>query len=257
MDADCRSWDPLVMRFKKLREALTATQAPPASRCEVYELSADMCAAARNMAELLKCLQQLVNSIYPAVCRGHAVTAAATAIGGVANPTAAATTGRSLPASSLATSLGSGQALVSHLARLEINPNATMNPVISATDCTRRDCIDESPCRDTTGTFSNSSSTCPRFAEVSSALLLYFACVPRQPVVQELVKQLKAASKLTLLGHSTPQQGTWPEAPQHQHQQQMINAGEFDTYCGVPPHNKVPAKKEGLMTSSLLQSQRY
>jgi hypothetical protein len=33
-----------------------------------------------------------------------------------------------------------------------------------------------------------------RQAEVSAALLLYFVCVPRQPIMQELVKQLKAAA---------------------------------------------------------------
>jgi hypothetical protein len=37
-----------------------------------------------------------------------------------------------------------------------------------------------------------------RQAEVSAALLLYFVCIPRQPIMQELVKQLKAAARCCL-----------------------------------------------------------
>jgi hypothetical protein len=56
---------------------------------------------------------------------------------------------------------------------------------------------------------SSSSSSClpveaaavaqvQRQADVSAALLLYFVCVPRQPIMQELVKQLKTAAHCCL-----------------------------------------------------------
>jgi hypothetical protein len=57
----------LVRRFRKLREALTSLGCRDAWAAEVYELSADACALAGNTAELLKCLQALVNTLYPAV----------------------------------------------------------------------------------------------------------------------------------------------------------------------------------------------
>ncbi|KAF6258397.1 hypothetical protein COO60DRAFT_1127324 [Scenedesmus sp. NREL 46B-D3] len=87
-DKELRSWDDTVLRFRKLREALTAAHAPAGMRCEVYELSAVVCAAARNMAELLKCLQQLVNSIYPAV---QAAAQPAVVMQAAVQPAAAAT----------------------------------------------------------------------------------------------------------------------------------------------------------------------
>jgi hypothetical protein len=172
------------------------------------------------MAELLKCLQQLVNSIYPALCRARAVTAAATAIGGVDNPTASATrSGVSLPAHSLATSSGDEHALVSHLAGLQINPSSNENAAVSTTCCKGQDRNIVFSCRDgSVACNTTSSTTCPRLAEVSSALLLYFACVPQQPIMQELVKQLKAASKWMVPGQSTPHQTQWLQVPEQQQQ---------------------------------------
>eukprot|EP00877_Chromochloris_zofingiensis_P003709 jgi/Chrzof1/13339/Cz07g29130.t1 len=58
--------DPLVRRFRSLRESLTSWEVEDEFALEVYELSADVCAVSRNHAELLKCLHQLVTHLYPA-----------------------------------------------------------------------------------------------------------------------------------------------------------------------------------------------
>jgi len=42
---------------------------------------------------------------------------------------------------------------------------------------------------------SSSKHSQQRYAEVASALLLYFACVPQRPVLQEINKQLRAAAR--------------------------------------------------------------
>jgi hypothetical protein len=92
--------DPLVRRFRRLREALTSLgaatggsgAAPRAGwAAAAYELSADVAAAAGNTAELLKALQALANTVYPAaeaeaVVEGAAAGAAGGAGGGAAGP---------------------------------------------------------------------------------------------------------------------------------------------------------------------------
>lgn len=56
--------DHLVARFRWLREAITSCRLRNDLAVEVYEMSVDLCAAAGNYPELLKCLQQLVNVLY-------------------------------------------------------------------------------------------------------------------------------------------------------------------------------------------------
>ncbi|KAF8060080.1 NAGS2 [Scenedesmus sp. PABB004] len=173
-EAELRGWDPLVLRFRKLREALTAAAAAPALRCEVYELSADVCAAARNYPELLKCLQQLSNSIYPALSR--------------------------LPEDHQQQRQRRQQ--TQQLSQAQQQPEQPEQqrqqqlrqpPALGA----------RPPSSAAPGAGGAAPRTPPpgppllleRRAEVAAALLLYFVCVPARPVGQELVKQLACAGR--------------------------------------------------------------
>jgi SAC3/GANP family len=142
-------WDGVVRRARRLRESLTASGAPPAVCRDVYELSADVCAAGRNMAELLKCLQVLCSSIYPALVVNKDFTQCEKQPGGVAE----------LPEPHQHESKGSNRG-------------------------------DDSSC--------SCQRELQRRIDVSAALLAYFCCVPRHPVVIELAKQLRAAARTPL-----------------------------------------------------------
>eukprot|EP00879_Flechtneria_rotunda_P014115 GHRR01014745.1.p1 GENE.GHRR01014745.1~~GHRR01014745.1.p1 ORF type:complete len:337 (+),score=148.37 GHRR01014745.1:2031-3041(+) len=135
---------------------------------QVYELSAEVCAAARNMAELLKCLQQLVNNIHPNLCKQQQQYGNdSDCIDG----SAAATSGSASSSTSSSSS------------------NRNRSRQGSSTKDTGEGCLPA-------GTGLN------RQVEAAAALLLYFVCVPANPVKQEVVKQLKVATNMRLPGSS-------------------------------------------------------
>jgi hypothetical protein len=145
---------------------------------QVYLLSADVCAAADNMAELLKCLQQLVNNIYPALEQQQQQQQQV-----------------QHPAASIQHQL---HQQAQQQDRSEQHQQQRQHQDSSNSRTKQDSSRFESAWSDTSSDDSNpdSSSSCiERLPEVAAALLLYFVCVPLQPVIKEITKQLRAASK--------------------------------------------------------------
>lgn len=149
----------------------------PCTAClQVYLMSADVCAAADNMAELLKCLQQLVNNIYPALEHQQQVH----------NPAV----------SQHQRQHQSQQQDVSEQQPQRRQHHGSANSRTNQDSGRFESAWSDTSSNDSDSDGSSSSSDLlRRLAEVAAALLLYFVCVPRQPVIQEITKQLRAAAK--------------------------------------------------------------
>jgi hypothetical protein len=155
---------------------------------QVYLVSADVCAAADNMAELLKCLQQLVNNIYPALEQQQQQQSPPPQEQQAGNPAASIQQQQRYHQSQQQDLSQQHQQQRQHLSSANSNTNQGSSRCESAwSDTSSND-------NDPDGS-SSSSDPLRRLPEVAAALLLYFVCVPRQPVIQEITKQLTAASK--------------------------------------------------------------
>jgi hypothetical protein len=73
-------WQPLVFRFRALRESLTSEGVGGALALRAYEASAEACLRAGDVGEYLKCQQRLTTQLYPGATRGDG-NATATRLG--------------------------------------------------------------------------------------------------------------------------------------------------------------------------------
>ncbi len=67
---------PLVFRFRALRESLTSEGVGGALTLRAYEAAAEVCAAAGDTGEFLKCQQRLLAQLYPAAAAAAAAGSA-------------------------------------------------------------------------------------------------------------------------------------------------------------------------------------
>lgn len=208
--------DPLVRRFRLLREALMSCGCQDAWAVEVYELSADVCALASNTAELLKCLQSMVNTLYPAVEEQEARIARRRQEQQLRKQDGAtveqAGTAAGLPPSTVAAAAAAAPAA------------ACVDPW--------DDSRNEKPpagLQQSCGRSSGQAKAAPlqapvgvgvlsRQAEVHGALLLWFLAVPACPVHAEVAKRLRATPprllasqevRLSLRAASALMRGNW------------------------------------------------
>lgn len=73
--AGAAAWEPLVPRFRSLRESLTSEGVTGALALQAYEASADVCLAAGDSGEYLKCQQRLLTELFPVAAKsGGSVT---------------------------------------------------------------------------------------------------------------------------------------------------------------------------------------
>ena len=177
----------LVRRFRRLRESLTACGALDARTVrDVFELSADVAAAARDDAELLKALQGLVNAVYPRLDEEQQEHDGAAAAADAQRGGGGAASGSS-----------------------EVQQQQQQQQQQRQTDDAWGDDDDggggsggggggingsaQAPARAATAAASAAirPSRCRR-AEVHAALLLWFLCVPARPVHAEVAKRLRA-----------------------------------------------------------------
>ncbi|KAI8476135.1 MAG: hypothetical protein J3K34DRAFT_516806 [Monoraphidium minutum] len=195
--------DALVRRFRNLREALTSAAgagaapsrgsaapncgtAVPRLAVEVYEMAADVCGLAGDSAELLKCLQGLANSVYPAA------EAAAEAAGGGEAWERRGEWG--LQARGAADNpWGDNSSDGGGVAEAAVPPRARAPPAAARGALVRQ-------------------------AEVQAALLLWFLAVPARPVPGEVAKRLRATPpallaapelQLALAAASALMRGNW------------------------------------------------
>ena len=59
------AWEPLVPRYRSLRESLTSERVTGELALRAYEASADACLAAGDGGEFLKCQQRLLSELFP------------------------------------------------------------------------------------------------------------------------------------------------------------------------------------------------
>jgi len=202
------SLDPLVRRFRKLREGLTSCGAQDEWAVEVYEVSADVCAVAGNTAEMLKCLQTLVNTLYPAVEAQQARRHEAAALGSGASSTHRShhhhhhhqqqqqqqhsayedPWGEGTVSSSSDHGNNTATAAAAAAAAAAAVP-APAAPAVASRPAT------------TAGSNAHAAATQPlaRQAEVHGALLLWFLCIPARPVHSEVAKRLRATPPALLV----------------------------------------------------------
>ncbi|KND04295.1 uncharacterized protein SPPG_00028 [Spizellomyces punctatus DAOM BR117] len=60
-------FDPVLAKLRKLREGITSTGVYDEFAANVYETSVDVCLLAKNFAELLKSLVQILGTVYPRI----------------------------------------------------------------------------------------------------------------------------------------------------------------------------------------------
>ncbi|TPX69666.1 hypothetical protein SpCBS45565_g02348 [Spizellomyces sp. 'palustris'] len=60
-------FDPVLAKLRKLREGITSTAVYDEFAVNVYETSVDVCLLAKNFAELLKSLVQILGTVYPRI----------------------------------------------------------------------------------------------------------------------------------------------------------------------------------------------
>jgi hypothetical protein len=182
-------------------DSILRTAADPAgcTALQVYEVSADVCAAADNMAELLKCLQQLVNNIYQALERTQQQQPQLQQLNSHQQPCQQERHG-------VAPQPQQQQHGQQHLTATQANYLSSMatNRAQNSSSSRYQSAWSDSSSDEEgdngaipTSSSSSSSSKGPlqRYPEVAAALLLYFVCIPRQPVFQEVTKQLRAAGR--------------------------------------------------------------
>jgi hypothetical protein len=181
-----------VRRFRKLREALTACGARDGWAAAAFELAADTCAAAGDTAELLKCLQGLVNSLYPAIAAAGA--ARATARGGRGGWPSSGGGGARGPGAGGGGAGGRGSDPAPAAAAAEAAAPAPASPRAPPLPGLARE------------------------GEVHGALLLWFLCVPARPLHAEVAKRLRALPprllgardvRLALAAVSAAMRGNW------------------------------------------------
>jgi hypothetical protein len=182
--------DPLVRRFRKLRESLTSCGLQDCWAVDVYELSADVCAEAGNTAELLKCLQALVNTLYPAAraqaARWRRRQQQAATVPGSCSGQQQAEASAAAAAAAVASGRSDhqdpwdedGDALHSAGPQSSSQPSKPAAPAAAAEP-------DGPPL--------------PREPEVHGALLFWFLCIPVRPVHAEVAKRLRATPPALLI----------------------------------------------------------
>lgn len=145
---------------------------------QVYELSADLCAAARNHPELLKCLQMLVTELHPTAQQLGALR----------------TSGCNSALQGSGVSAGHATAEQEASCRTESRPLGNQDGAAS-----------EDPAVPVTAALSSDAGPSAlgdgRSAEFVAAQLLFFCCVLQRPVAQDMICVLRGAAVRQHLGH--------------------------------------------------------
>ncbi|GBF98135.1 hypothetical protein Rsub_10547 [Raphidocelis subcapitata] len=212
--SDGRPLDPLVRRFRRLREALTSCGCTDGTAVDVFELAADVAAAAGDAAELLKCLQGLSNTLYPVA---EAAGGAARGRGG-----AAAAGGGGGDGSSDAVRGGSTPQQQQQQEQPQQEQEQEQQQQQQQQERRQQEQQQQQQPRDDDGPGGGGArrpaGPLARQAEVHGALLLWFLAVPARPVHSEVAKRLRATPqrllqtrevRLALSAASALMRGTW------------------------------------------------